>query len=175
MAICSSGTHAEKCAEKVAEKVGEKSAEKFSAYNSSVLRPWHEPFGRPFQTRHTDPSPDAALQVRESLISVEAPNLLSVQTCFNSKLSAKHVSHTHVKMATLMRQNVWKHFGPQKIQNPRFSQVLAKMPKRHAGALKVSSPAVDSKSQTRDPPQLKYGSNNHTTRRSAHHHTRNTK
>ena len=64
MAICSSATHAEKCAEKraekLAEKVAEKSAEKFSAYNSSVLRPWRDPFGRPFQTRHTDPSPDAA-------------------------------------------------------------------------------------------------------------------
>ena len=125
VAICSSATHAEKfaekCAEKVAKKVAEKSAEKFSAYNSTILRPWHEPFGRPFQTRHTDPSPDAAL-VRESLISVEAPNLLSVQTCFNSKLSAKHVSHTHVKMATLMRQNFWKHFGPQKFQTRVFSK-----------------------------------------------------
>ena len=119
VAICSSATHAEKCdkkcAEKIAEKVAEKSAEKFSAYNSSVLSPLREPFGRPFQTRHTDPSPDAA-PVRESLISVEAPNLLSVQTCFNSKLSAKHVSHTHAKMATLMHQDVLKHFGPQKIQ-----------------------------------------------------------
>ena len=108
VAICSSATHAEKCAEKcaekVAEKVAEKSAEKFSAYNSSVSRPLREPFGRPILTRHTDPSPDAA-PVRESLILVEAPNLLSVQTCFNSKLSAKPLSHTHVKMATLMRPN----------------------------------------------------------------------
>ena len=100
VAICSSATHAEKGAEKVTEK----STENFSAYNSSVLRPLHEPFGRQFQTRHTDPSPDAA-PVWESLISVEVPNLLSVQTCFNSKLSAKPLSHTHVKMATLLCQN----------------------------------------------------------------------
>ena len=49
-----------KRAEKLAEKVAEESAETFSAYNSSVLRPSCDALGGPFQTRHTDPSPNAA-------------------------------------------------------------------------------------------------------------------
>ena len=72
-------------------------------YNSSVLRPWRDLFGRPSQdppqTRHpTRPQPGIFL------ILVETPDLSSVHACFSSKLRAKHVNHTHVKMATLMHQ-----------------------------------------------------------------------
>ena len=45
---------------KTRRKNRRKSAENFSVYNSSVLRPWRDAFGRPLQTRHTDPSPNAA-------------------------------------------------------------------------------------------------------------------